>query len=260
MIQSDQLHINTSGEFPHLSRAAISEAVIEIRARAGIPWNEEELLAKLSPQLTGYPTHQSTRGFIGQFQVSPGREPKVASKDLGWQGLQFTSADKKQVVKFQVDLFSFSRLHPYQRWKQFVADALRLWEIHKEVARPPEIQRLGVRFINRFPLTEKQVRVDEFFKGFPDDLQELNLVLAGFLHHDTLMVPGHPYAMNIIKTVQAPDASGRGTAFVLDIDVFTQQPFEGKSEMLQQKLAEIRWLKNKAFFGIVTQKLMENLQ
>ncbi len=252
------LQIDITEEFPHFPRAAITEAVIEIRARASVQWNEAETLAKLKPQLTDYPENRSARGFLNQFQFVLEQEPKVAAQDLGWQGYIFTSTDKKQIAKFQLELFSFSRLQPYQSWKQFKSEAMRLWEMHYELARPAEIQRLGVRFINRFPVSEDRVLIEEYLKGFPDDLPDLNLTLTGFLHHNTLAVPNHPYAINLIKTVQNPEA--KELALILDVDVYTQQPFEAKIGLLEHRLAEIRWLKNKTFLGTITEKLKERLQ
>ncbi|MBI1803382.1 MAG: TIGR04255 family protein [Ignavibacteriae bacterium] len=258
MDQAPQSYIDTSEKFPHLSRAPITEAVIEIRGRASLPWNETDILTKLKQLLTGYPEHRSVQGFSSQLQWTPGQEPKVDSQNLGWQGWQFTSADKSHITKFQLDLFSFSRLKPYENWQLFSAEALRLWEIHFELAQPSEIQRLGVRFINRFPIIgEKRVQLEDYFRGFPDDLREMNLTRVGFLHHDIFAVPGSIYAMNLIKTVQPPEGQGNEFALILDIDVYTQQPFGPKSELLKQRLVEIDVLKNKAFFGIITEDLLK---
>ena len=137
---------------------------------------------------------------------------------------------------------------------------MQLWKIHRALAKPSDIQRLGVRFINRFPVSGERVRIDDYFRGFPDDLPELNLTLAGFLHRDILTVPGHHYAINVIKTVQPPEAQGKESALILDIDVYTGQPFQAEAEIVQERLAEMRWLKNKSFFGIITSNLLNKLR
>jgi uncharacterized protein (TIGR04255 family) len=258
MNQTTLLHIDVSEGFPHLSRAAIREAVIEIRARAGVPWNEQAIANNLKLKLGEYPQSKSLRELKYELHLKQGEEPKTASKDLGWQGLMFTSSDNKNIVKSQLELFSLSRLHPYERWEQFVAEAMRLWEIHRELAQPLEIQRLGVRFINSFPVTGPEI--GNFFKGFPDDLPELHLAYRGFLHHDTYQIPGNTYGMNVIKTVQRPPGPvAKEDQFILDIDVYTLSPFEVDTEILNQRLQEMRWLKNKAFFGTITEELKASL-
>ena len=264
MKKTDKIVINLMEPFPHLSRAPIKEAVIEIRGRTSVQWEEAHILSVLKPQLPEYPEHRPMRGFVGQIQFAAGQTPKAMAEDLGWHGLQFISADKKEIAKFQLDLFSFSRLEPYEDWEKFSNEALRLWQIHAKLSKLSVIERVGVRFINRFPLPHDQqmVKVSDYFNAYADDLPELKLTLAGFLHHETMVVPGHPYAMNVIKTVQAADAPESESAFILDIDVFTQfpDPVEGSIETLRGFLADMHWLKNKAFFGIITNKLKESLK
>ncbi len=259
MNQPDKSQINVSETFPHLSHAPITEAVIEIRARGNMPWNELEILPKLKTKLAEYPNHQSARGFASQFQLASDQEPRVATRDLGWQGLHFTSSDKMNIAKFQLDLFSFSRLQPYENWEKFSNEALRLWKIHAELSQPTEIERVGVRFINRFPLPPTHVvRVPDYFKAYADDLPELKLELSGFFHQETMTMPEHPFAVNVIKTVQSSGIEP--PAFILDIDVFTRQPFDLSTELLESKLLVLHWLKNKAFFGIITENLKESLR
>lgn len=256
------LHIDPPEQFPHLSHAPITEAVIEIRAHAmeTVTWNESEILAKLKSQLPDYPEHRPTRGFESQFQIRPGQEPSVATRDLGLQGFQFASTDKKRITNFQRVRFSFSWLHPYPNWKDFSGEALRLWKIHQGLAQPLEIQRLGVRFINRITVPAGRISVENYFKGFPEELGDLGLIFENFLHRNVLLVPGHPYAMNIIKTVQPASAPGIAEpALILDIDVYTREAFKTSDEEIKRRLAEMRWLKNKAFFGIITGELKESL-
>jgi hypothetical protein len=40
----------------------------------------------------------------------------------------------------------------------------------------------------------------------------------------------------------------------------TVQPIEMREEVLDMRLAEMRWLKNKVFFGSVTQKALASFQ
>jgi uncharacterized protein (TIGR04255 family) len=257
MGQARQLKIDPSEVFPNLPNAAITEAVIEIRARAGVPWNEPEIREKLKPLMVGYPEQISGRAMM--FQVTPGANKELAAQDLGWNGVWFKTADQKQIAKFQLDLFSFSRLHPYKDWDQFIGEATRLWKIHSGIARPSDVLRLGIRFINRFPIPAGRVEVSDYFIGFPDDLPEMNLTLGGFLHHDVFVIPNQPYGVNLIKTVQPADAPNKEFGLILDIDVYTTTPFANEINLIEEKLKEMRWLKNKVFFKTITKKLKGSL-
>src|SRR4030042_5349881 len=102
---------------------------------------------------------------------------------------------------------------------------MRLWNVYEELAKSLEVQRLGVRFINRITLPAGEVRLDDYLVVPPQPPGELDLQIMGFFHQDNLLVAGHPYAINIVKTVQAPQGPGSdGGGFIVDIDVFNTQP------------------------------------
>jgi uncharacterized protein (TIGR04255 family) len=86
----------------------------------------------------------------------------------------------------------------------------------------------------------------------------MELPFLNFFHHDTFAVPGYPYAINVIRTIQPPlNPQIEGLGLIVDIDAFTTQPFEIKDGMLEERLTELRWLKNKAFFCSITPKALE---
>ncbi len=127
-----------------------------------------------------------------------------------------------------------------------------------ELAQPTEVQRLGLRFINSIAIPGEG-DLAEFLQAPPTPLLEMELTFTGFLHKDTLAVPGHPYVVNFIKTIQ-PAQGGEGAGLILDIDVFTTQPVGTDQVAIERHLAEMRWLKNKIFFGSITPKAMETFK
>lgn len=253
------LNIDLAESFPHLARAPIVEAVIEIRARAEGPWEEEAVMQRLKPELPDYPTVASQSQFRQKIKRGPGQPPEATTHDLGWKGLRFQSADNRHIAQFNRDGFVFSRLPPYENWEQLYSEAMRLWLLYVDLSRPREAQRIGLRFIDRIILPPQEMLFEEYIHSTPSLIQGLDLLVAGFFHQDTLAVPGHPYAVNVIRTIQ-PEPSTQGRAIILDIDVFTTQACDLKQEILKQRLLEMRWLKNKVFFGSITQKALEMFQ
>jgi uncharacterized protein (TIGR04255 family) len=65
--------------------------------------------------------------------------------------------------------------------------------------------------------------------------------------------------MNVIKTIQ-PKTPTNNRALILDIDVFTQQPIEVNDDIIDKKLRDLHWLKNKIFFSIITSQLITQLK
>jgi uncharacterized protein (TIGR04255 family) len=63
--------------------------------------------------------------------------------------------------------------------------------------------------------------------------------------------------VNLIKTVQnVPGEIG----LILDIDVFMQNPFEYNELRIKECLEEMRWVKNKVFFGSLTDEIIQELK
>ena len=263
MVSSSKVVINTTEEFSRLSRAPIIEAVIEIRVALESAWDEQKIELLFKDKLPDYPIFSSQKEFKQEFQinVSPEMPAKQTFSDLGLRGFRFQSEDKYHIVQFNKDAFIFSRLIPYDNWHSFVDEAFRLWQIYSALAKPFEVLRIGLRFINRIPCPIEGFELDKYLRVVPQPPFDLDVPFTAFLHHDTLLIPNYPYNVNVIKTIQPsakPDENDFG--LIIDIDVFTTQKLPTDREILRHHLEEMRWLKNKVFFGSITLNLWEDLK
>jgi uncharacterized protein (TIGR04255 family) len=252
------LKIDLSEPFPHLSQAPIVEAVIAISGRASVSLEEASLLDYLKAKLPGYSVRTSRRAVQHTINLAEAASDPIV-KDLGWNGIQCKTSDGLQIVDFGRDGFAFSRLHPYENWDRFKEEALRLWVIYAELAKPMEIQRAGLRFINKimFPVDAK---LEDFLTSGPRPLENLPLAFAGFLMQYTFMLPEPPFCVQVTQTIQPVQGPVKEVGLILDIDTFTGQPFEATSEALENRLSHLRWLKNKAFFGSLKPQVLEKLK
>ena len=250
--------IKPEEKFENLPRAPIVEAVIEIRARATKALEETSIRTAIEPKLAGYVFLDSLREFHSEVKLEGGKPPIQKVSDAGWKGVRFRSSDEKHIAQFNRDGFVFSRLEPYLTWEELESEGKRLWNIYKDFAQPVEIQRLGLRFINRIKLPPGELLFEDYIQPAPSSPHGLELPFHGFMHKDTLGVPGHPYAINVIRTIQQLNGGvDGGVALILDIDVVTTQGFDLDNTVLQRRLLEMRWLKNKVFFGSITAKALE---
>ena len=151
------MKIDLTEPFPLLSRAPIVEAVMGVTARAEVAWDEAAITEQFKPRLPEYPSVQSHREIRHEFKLAAAAQPEQAVHDMGWRGLRCESADKLQIAQFNRDGFSFSRLKPYQNWELFHQEGQRLWGLYNEIAQPSEIQRIGLRFINRIEFSQDEV-------------------------------------------------------------------------------------------------------
>jgi uncharacterized protein (TIGR04255 family) len=254
------LEIKLDEVFERFPQAPIVEAVIDIKARATTVFEEASVRSCLDEKLKGYGFLDSRREFRHELELETegGKPPSQKLHDLGWKGLRFRSTDEKHIAQFNREGFIFSRLEPYSNWEQLSSEGLRLWSIFKELARPVEIHRLGLRFINRIPLPAGEFRFEDYIQPAPVSPAGMDLPFYGFMQHETLAVPGHPYAITVIRTIQLPQSSGgSGVALILDLDVFTTQGVRLDEAVMIHHMNEMRWLKNKAFHGSVTDKARE---
>jgi uncharacterized protein (TIGR04255 family) len=247
------LFINLSESFEYLAHAPISEAVFQIRGRATTAWDETTVLAAIKAQLPNYPKVDSQR--IQQITLQNTKEQPSPVVDLGWNGAVARTKDALQVANFHRDTFSFSRLSPYETWEKFSDEAFRLYQIHLDLARPAEVQRLGLRFINQFPVPATSFELEDYFTEPPSAYAGLPLERGVFFHQDTFSVPGHPYRVTVIRTFQPPfNHAGlvMPPKLILDIDVSTDAPQIIDLAQIRIRLHEMRWIKNKVFFGSLT--------
>ena len=259
MTDSWKLEMNLAEEFPHLPRAPIVEAVIEIHARVQAPWEQLAITEQIKQQLHDYPSVVSQNQERRQIILGPD-QPKFVSHNLGWHGLQFESADGKHIARFNRDGFMLSRLQPYQDWSHLFDEAMRLWQMHVEIAKPLEVQRVGVRFINRIEMQPAEVCCEDYIELPSHPTKGLDLPFTGFFHLDTLAVPGYPLAVNVIRTFQPPQTPNAGIALILDIDASTTAALKMNQEDLVQRLQQMRWLKNKVFYGNMKPKALDRFK
>ncbi len=258
MKQKRAFHLDLNESFPHMADAPIVEAVIHWRARAGKALTSEGLRQQLVGQLPSYPDCRPQHHLELEAQFSGDSASHVQRQT--WEGFRLTSADKLHIVQFTRDGVAFSRLTPYEDWDAFAAEGQRLWRVFVELAEPAEVQRLGVRYINRIGLTDIG-QIGRYLAKPPECLDPLDLPASQFLYQSLHDVPDHPYQINVVQTVQAsvpPQTQELG--LILDIDVGTTQALPCEDTGLQECLTEMRWLKNKAFFSLLSEKAVTLFQ
>lgn len=247
--------INLAETFPHLSKAPIVEAVIDIRVVPSVKWDEICLQSDLEQRLPDFPKVEPLRQAIYQLTIGKQNNPTV--EDLGCVGFKCQSSDNLHIAQFNREAFVFSRLKPYLDWAQLRQEALRLWAIYFELLKPREVIRIGLRFINCIYIMQAKVELSDYYRHPPDSLKELDWPLAGYLHHDVIQVPQTQHSVNLIKTVQnIPGKIG----LILDIDVFMGTRFDYNESCLKRFLEEMRWVKNKIFFNSLTEKIIGELK
>jgi uncharacterized protein (TIGR04255 family) len=253
--------IDITQNHPHLSKAPIVEAVIELKSVATLPWKEDEVLRALQRALPDYaPAEKGVKSTIGITEKSAEGEQSVSTTHrTEWVGYRFKHKTQPYLAQFQQDGFLLSRLKPYENWEKFLGEAMRLWDLYMAMSKPDEIQRIGVRFVNLLEVPFASA-LSDFLNHAPVPPTSLNIPFLDFLYSDTLKIPDFPYAVRIIRTIKRDLESEASFGLIIDIDVFTDSPIQVDQKSLEARLSEMRWLKNAAFFGNTNPKCIEELR
>ncbi len=245
-----QISIDLDEKFPTLKAAPSIESVIHWQAPANQMLEPESLRAALTQRLPAYPNIQDQQDIQMGMEV-PNGSPEFFQRTK-WSGFRLQDQQGHYMAQFTPTGVVFSRLKPYVSWESFKTEALCFWELFRELAQPTMIQRLGVRYINRIPLATGE-QPSQYLKTTPSILPGLDLLPATFFHQETYPVPGYPYQIQWVRTIQPSMSSAEDRrGLIVDIDVFATELLQLEEDNLIQTLSEMRWLKNKVFFSCLT--------
>jgi uncharacterized protein (TIGR04255 family) len=235
-----------------LQSAPIVEAIVQWDARMETEHSASDLQELIQGRLPDYPICRPQYQFDRDLAMMGGAlAPGQVDQ---WFGYKLTSVDGLHNIQFNRRGLVFSRLKPYQNWGNFIEAATTVWQVYVELAQPAMIQRLSVRFINQIQEVSL-TKLDKYLKTPPRGLEKIGLPRTGFLQQITHDVPGWPFQIKVVETVQ-PAAQGEiaPASLIVDINVATKQPFEPLAELIAEKFMAMRWLKNKAFYSLITPK------
>jgi uncharacterized protein (TIGR04255 family) len=256
MSPAPRFRIDLNQKFPALEHAPILEAVIHWQAHSSKPLEQASLKDELAQRLPDYPICQSQHDVqIEALGTSDGSSQVIHRTQ--WNGLRLQDHLNQHVAQFTPKGVVFSRLKPYGNWQSFLTEAMRFWDIFLELARPTDIQRLGVRFINRISL-ENNDSPSTYLNIVTPPLPGLNLPTESFFHQDTYRVPDSRYLIRWVRTIQPHQSFPESEQdLIFDIDVFMTEFIDLDRESLIQRLYEMRWIKNKIFFNCITPTALE---
>jgi uncharacterized protein (TIGR04255 family) len=240
-----------------LTRPPIREAIIEINSEP----REFSRITDFRDQIAErFPRCTPFRLSSVAYSI-PDDSDESGSRQIGWR---CESEDGSEVLLLRTDGFAIARLAEYPGWDGFLARFSALWDPYQACVQPTEVSRVSLRYVNdvRLPM-----RGAADFSGFLTTLPRvptgLPATCSDFLMQMT--IPSGTDGVSVSVT-QASDASGRTDSempVVIDIDVFSERLQSGEprlSERLAGSLTEMREIKNRVFFGLITDRLAETYQ
>jgi len=125
--------------------------------------------------------------------------------------------------------------------------------MYVEAAKPQEVSRIAVRYINRLLLPGYDLSV--YLKAGPALAEGWPTDIRAFLSRVVLLEPERDIVANVVQALEPQTAPGQSTTPVIfDIDVFQEVPLVPDDMTIPGRFARLREMKNRIFFkGITTE-------
>jgi uncharacterized protein (TIGR04255 family) len=240
-------------EYRHLTNAPITEAVIDLQARLSTNFQVSSFLPLKQELYNHYPGFRQRRFISGGFGFERDRPIIKTAENSGVDGYIFTSEDNKCAVQFRKDGFTFSRLKPYTNWGNVYSEAMRLWGIYLDKAKPTAVTRVAVRFINLLQIPLPINDFTDYLTTPPGIPRETPQIVRSFFSKVVINDNEKGLDANIIQALE----KGIGTDnanIILDIDAYKVKDFN-INENFNLSFSQLRDLKNRIFSVVLPKKL-----
>jgi uncharacterized protein (TIGR04255 family) len=240
----------------HFDNAPIREAIIAIQVH--------DLLDSIVEELRKLPQHvedtypKSTTMSLSQFvgEISPQRT--AASAHQRSLGLQFNSADSKQLFQARLNGFSFHRLAPYESWKPFRDEAFRLWGLYRKFVGPVKVLNFSVRYVNAL-VVPAPGRLEDHLRVYPQLPPEIPQTLGNYYMSLNLPLGDEGSGDGILTMTQTLLPSEPGTSSILVDNLFTYAALDVPDGTLWERIDAVQAVKNRVFLATLTPEMQRRI-
>lgn len=236
----------------NLRNPPIFEAVVDISAVFSAEPPSAGLLDTYASHIAAaYPTKEARLSFtvkLGHGDPDSSVEPA---------GVLLRNEDRTRAIQAKPDGFSFSQLKPYTNWEATTQETWKYWQAYVDVCAPVRIRRLSTRFINRLEFAGPELDFDDYLLIGPRMPQGAPDYLSAF--HCAMTIPDiAPHTTALVRCIYDSNASAPAVTVLLDIDIVRECDLDSRSSReILEALNALRPLKNRMFFGSLTEKAIE---
>src|SRR3989338_2990647 len=249
----------------HLQNAPIAEAIIDFRVKARPELRAEDVGAVKDRLAARLPKVEERRGLQARIELLKAKGEKPGPplvQDLGLQGYFFKSQDEKVIAQFRIDGFTLNRLRPYTSWEDIFPQAMELWRLYLEVAKPPKplaVMRLAVRYINHIPLPSGTEKFENYLRAAPAIPPELPQYVSSFLTRVTIHNPEDYVAAHVTQALQ-PTTDVQRLTVILDTDAYKEAELSVEDPAIERIFMQLRAFKNMIFFNSLTDQALRQFE
>jgi len=182
-------------------------------------------------------------------------EKDVSSQPSGMPKIQaplmrVRSSDNSELLQFGPGIIVANRLK-YTEWEDFLPAITQITNSYLDVASPKITNRVGIRYINSFLISEPNLNIFDYFKINIDIPQALS-TLNGFNLVFENVVDSFCIRTRFLTDVLAPNEVGN--KFILDIDCYTASDFKPTTKEIINLAERAHEIVGGIFEEIITDK------
>jgi len=168
-----------------------------------------------------YPNRRTRQQISLESEVGEGHVQQRIGNPV--TTIQFVSEDEKSLIQIDPDKVSFIRRSPYVSWEDFRQEIRRGIQNYSSVVSGRKLERIGLRYINRIELPEREVKLTDYLKAVPriPDPQAPAVIRTWAQRQEIVYTEN-----SAVMTVQAGSINDEeidGAAFLLDFDYATAE-------------------------------------
>ncbi len=234
-----------------LSHPPITEALVDLRVE--LPEDVQlSTLASFQDEIRKkYPHREERFMWSGEITLLPG--VAVSGSIPQVNGYLFRSADARYVVQARLDGFTFSILPPYEGWSHVHDEVLSLWEHYISIAKPTKVTRIALRYIDQISLPADIDRIQDYLLTYPLVSSVLPREMSDFFMRMIL----HENGLQAILSIATQNRDPNTRTLLIDVDAFKLSDFNMNHDEIWNCIESLRALKNKIFFGCLTDLALE---
>jgi uncharacterized protein (TIGR04255 family) len=151
-----------------LSNPPLSEVICQVKFPPILSINKESPIDYQESVRSRFPLYEQGQAF--SFVIPPGGNADITIPEFPVKMHTFRSIDKKSFITLSSDSIAYTTSN-YSHWREFLKDFSDINGATKKVYKPSVATRLGLRYINRFTLSNSKCgTIDELYSLFKEEL------------------------------------------------------------------------------------------
>lgn len=233
----------------------VLEALCEVRFTSAT-WNESIAHTFLEEVKEFFP-HRLVGGTQDDEFIEKGRddEPDVETDSIREL---FLSKKGDGIVQIAKSLFVFNQLVPYRPFDEWREDALKGLLAYMRLISPTGIERIGVRYLNRFEIPGNPVKMEDYFNVYPMLPRGLGDDHFEFSNNVTIPMGDDGHTLELTFRSRGDEKlSHEKHILMLDLHARSPVSLEAHREVIEKHIMLAHRNVVRAFEGTITERLRE---